>query len=117
MEDIIKNLVAEYLSIIDFLIKENSIYKFEDGNIGIEINCLNKILDKYSFITVRQKLKLWKTLNMIITDNDLYTTKKWIIQDNEKVRIRVYLVNLKTFYTLKNVFNSHNILCNKTKIN
>jgi hypothetical protein len=104
-EDKIKDLFLEYIRLVEFLIDENLIYRFKDSNIAVERNILRKLLDKHSFFNVREKLKLWKILNFIITDNDLYTTKKMVIKNNERVRIRFYLLNMNTYKILKNVFN------------
>jgi hypothetical protein len=104
-EDKIKSLIVEYVKLVDFLIDEDLIYRFNDGSIGVERESLDKLLDKHAFFKVKEKLKLWKTLNFIVTEEKLYTKKKRIIKDNERVRIRFYIINKKTYSILKNTIN------------
>lgn len=99
--DLIKNLIIEYINIVDLILSKNKFYNLKDGNIGIEISILDKLLCKHAYLKSRKKLKLWKTLNLIITEKDLYTCKKRVIKDNQRIRTRFYVINLNTFHVLK----------------
>jgi len=101
--NIFKNLIVEYVNIVNFLMDEGKIYWLYDGNIGIERPVIDKLIEKHAYIKGRKKLKLWKTLNLLITEKDLYTDKKWIYKENKKVRMRVYVINIKTYYILKSI--------------
>jgi hypothetical protein len=94
-------LIKEYFDLVEFFIaRPGKYYKLDSGNIGILREHIEKVLSRYAFLEVNQKLKLYKTLNLIVTEEGLYTSRHVIMRNNEKIRERLFVINMKTYHTL-----------------
>jgi hypothetical protein len=96
----LKEYMLEYIDIVDLIIKNNSYYKLKSENIAIEKDYLKDImLKRFIYYDFSKKLKLWKQLNLIVTEGRRFTSK---ITINSK-RKPVIVFNIKTYKILKDV--------------
>ncbi|MBN1468754.1 MAG: hypothetical protein JW924_08520 [Fusobacteriaceae bacterium] len=100
-----EELIKEYRELVQYFLKNNNCFRLEDSNIGILKEHIIKLLSKYAFLDVKEKLKLYKTLNLIITDENRYTSKRVIIRNNEKKRERIFIINMKTYNIINSIFS------------
>jgi len=94
----INNYIKEFLAIVKYLVSS------EQGNITgdyliVKKDVVHKLLDKNSYETVENKLKIWKGLNWISSDSERLTRR--IRQDGENSL--VIKINHKVYMTLEKI--------------
>ena len=89
-------IVKEYLSIVGMLEDTHSI---ENNRIVIDRLYFRELLEKYHYMSFKQKTKIYKALNLIIHDKNNYTMP---YKDVElKKTVRKVIINYGTYIILK----------------
>ncbi len=96
------DLVArEFISIVEALEQTEPV---ENDRIIIEREHFKKLLEKYLYITFREKTKVYKTLNLIIHDKNNYTMP---CKDIElKKTVRRVIINYNAYKIMKSLFET-----------
>ena len=92
----INKLVREYFKIIEYLNQHKCCKNILD-EIIVDKKLLMAILKQDTYLKAREKLKLYKTLNLIKTETGHYTLKR--VLEGESKRCIVF--NKKTLITLE----------------
>jgi len=89
-------VLKEYISIVGLLEKRHTVDK---ERIVIDREDFQKLLEQYSYLTFREKTKIYKDLNLIIHDKKSYTYpyKDPIL----KKTVRKVIINYRTYQTVK----------------
>jgi hypothetical protein len=96
----VNDYMLEYLAIVDFLIENNSYYKLKSENIANDKEYIKYLMSiNNNCFDFSKKLKLWKQLNLIVTEGRRFTSK---ITINSK-REHVIIFNMKTYEILKEI--------------
>ena len=94
-------IIKEYLSIVEMLEMDNHV---ENDRIVIDREHFKELLEKYQYVTFRQKTKVYKDLNFIIHDNNNYTMPH---KDRElKKTVRKVIINYRTYQTIKHIYET-----------
>jgi hypothetical protein len=94
-------IIKEYLNIVTLIIESDNFYMLKIGKIAVEKEILVKLLNKHNYLTLKEKLNIWRAFNFIHSDNKKYTVKRVVEKDNVKVRTRFMVINTKPFALLK----------------
>lgn len=92
--------IEEFLGIAGFLARSQKV-PIDKGYILVSRKILDNMLNRNSYDTVENKLRIWKRLHWIDADPDRYTKK---ISRNGK-RTRVVKIDLDVYYTLALLFS------------
>ena len=92
--------IDEFLGIVGFLSHSQKV-PIDKGYILVSRKILDNMLNRNSYDTVEQKLRIWKRLHWIDADPDRYTKK---ISRNGK-RTRVVIIDMDVYYTLAFLFS------------
>ena len=86
----------EFLSIVEILEETETV---ENNRIIIHREYFRKLLEKYQYLTFREKTKIYKDLNFIIHDKNNYTMP---YKDKELGKtVRKVIINYNTYLTIK----------------
>lgn len=96
---LLEMVVNEYITIVEHLEQKKDI---ENNRIIIEREEFKELLNKYAYITFKQKTKIYKQLNFIVHDKNNYTLPCKI--DNKKTERKV-VINYETYLTLKPLYD------------
>lgn len=96
---LIELVIAEFITITEYLQEENNV---ENNKIVIDREDFKKLLEKYGYLTFKEKCKIYKQLNFIIHDKNNYTMP---VRSNNKIERKV-VINFSTYLTLKKLFNT-----------
>lgn len=91
----IESYITEFIKITDFLIKSGKV-KYEKGYVMVHKKILEQMLIKNNYDTVDNKLRIWKKLHWIDTDDNRFTKK--VSMDGK--RVRVVKIDSEVFQTL-----------------
>lgn len=92
-------LLKEYLSIVAKLEETEPI---KNDRIVIDRDYFKNLLEKYPYITFKDKTTVYKDLNFIIHDKNNYTMP---CKDKEtKKTVRKVVINYKTYLTVKSYY-------------
>ena len=94
-------VIKEFLAIVEILEQD---YPIENNRIIIDKEEFKKLLEKYAYITFKQKSKAYKTLNFIIHDKNNYTLPCKDKETNKTVRKVV--INYDTYITIKYLYGT-----------
>lgn len=86
----------EYITIIDNLLISNDI---ENERIIIDREHFKKLLEKYKYMSFKEKTKVYKDLNLLIHDKNNYTMPCRI----DGKTIRKVVLNYNTYITIKSL--------------
>lgn len=90
--------IKEFIEVISYLLKNEKAFE-NKGYIVVSKNDLEVLLGHNKFDTEKNKLKIWKLLNWISTDEGRLTKR---IYDKESGQYKPYIkVDQATFETLK----------------
>lgn len=92
--------VKEFLKISDFFISSKKV-KIHKGYILVPRKIMDQFLLRNNYDTVENKLRIWKQLHWIDTDDGRNTKK--VSLDGE--RVRVVKIDIKVFQTLAALFD------------
>lgn len=92
-------LLKEYLSIVAKLEVTETI---ENNRIIIDRDYFRNLLEKYPYITFRDKTKIYKALNLIIHDKNNYTMP--CKDKKSKKTVRKVVINYKTYLIIKSYY-------------
>ena len=94
-------IIKEYMSIVGILEETHDI---ENNRIVIDRLYFKELLEKYHYMSFKQKTKVYKALNLIIHDKNNYTMP---YKDAElKKAVRKVIINYRTYSTLKELCNT-----------
>jgi len=89
-------VLNEYMTIVGMLEKKE---KVENNRIIISREYFKKLLEKYQYITFKDKTRIYKDLNLIIHDKTSYTMP---YKDPElKKTVRKVIINYQAYKTIK----------------
>lgn len=92
-------LLKEYLSIVAKLEETEMI---ENNRITIERDYFRNLLEKYPYLTFRDKTKVYKALNLIIHDKNNYTMPCKV--KGTRKTVRKVVINYKTYLIIKSYY-------------
>ena len=92
-------LLKEYLSIVAKLEETETI---ENNRIIIDRDYFRNLLEKYPYITFRDKTKVYKALNLIIHDKNNYTMPCKV--KGTRKTVRKVVINYKTYLIIKSYY-------------
>ncbi|MEN8905631.1 MAG: hypothetical protein ABF289_06685 [Clostridiales bacterium] len=96
----LNDYIVEYIYIIDDLIKNKSFYKAAKENIAIDKDYVEYLLSRNTlFRDGKNKLKLWKQLNLTVTEEGRLTSKITL----NGVRTHVVVFNMQNYKLLKEI--------------
>ncbi|MEN8905411.1 MAG: hypothetical protein ABF289_05580 [Clostridiales bacterium] len=90
-------ILNEYFNIVALLINNENFQSKSNNFMYVEKDILINLFKKHSYLTVNEKLRVWKTLYFLISDKNRYTIKRVVEKDNLKKRTRLIIVNVKTY--------------------
>lgn len=91
-------ITKEYILMVESLeLKED----VENNRILIDKEHFRKLLEKYAYMSFREKVKIYKDLNFIIHDKNNYTLPCRDL--NTKKTVRKVVINYNTYTTLKTI--------------
>ena len=97
-------IIKEYLSIVGSLEETQPI---ENNRIVIDRLYFKELLEKYHYMSFKQKTKIYKDLNLIIHDQNNYTMP---YKDTElKKTVRKVIFNYSTYQTVKQLCDDNNL--------
>ena len=96
LEDVLK----EYLLFVDFFKKK---YGVEKERIIIDKEKFKKLLEKYPYLEFKEKIRIYKDLNLIIHDKKSYSIS--YRDPILKKTVRKVMINYRTYETIKLFFN------------
>lgn len=92
-------IVKEYISIVELLEENEAI---ENDRIIIDKDYFKSLLEKYGYMKLIDKIKVYKSLNFIIHDKNNYTMP---YRDREKKKtIRKVVINYHTYTMVKMLY-------------
>lgn len=91
-------IVKEFISFVDSLLID---YEVENDRIVIDRETFKEVLNRYGFLSFREKTKIYKTLNLIIHDKNNYTMPYLDKETNKTVR--KVIINFQAYETLKSL--------------
>ena len=92
-------LLKEYLSIVAKLEETETV---ENNRIVIDRDYFRNLLEKYPYITFRDKTKVYKALNLIIHDKNNYTMPCKV--KGTRKTVRKVVINYKTYLIIKSYY-------------
>lgn len=92
-------LLKEYLSIVAKLEETETI---ENNRIVIDRDYFRNLLEKYPYITFRDKTKVYKALNLIIHDKNNYTMPCKV--KGTRKTVRKVVINYNTYLIIKSYY-------------
>ncbi|WP_288147114.1 hypothetical protein [Thomasclavelia cocleata] len=92
-------LLKEYLSIVAKLEATETV---ENNRIVIDRDYFRNLLEKYPYITFRDKTKVYKALNLIIHDKNNYTMPCKV--KGTRKTVRKVVINYKTYLIIKSYY-------------
>ncbi|WP_285814999.1 hypothetical protein [Thomasclavelia cocleata] len=92
-------LLKEYLSIVAKLEATEIV---ENNRIVIDRDYFRNLLEKYPYITFRDKTKVYKALNLIIHDKNNYTMPCKV--KGTRKTVRKVVINYKTYLIIKSYY-------------
>ena len=92
-------LLKEYLSIVAKLEETETV---ENNRIIIDRDYFRNLLEKYPYITFRDKTKVYKALNLIIHDKNNYTMPCKV--KGTRKTVRKVVINYKTYLIIKSYY-------------
>ena len=92
-------LIKEYLSIVAKLEETETV---ENNRIIIDRDYFRNLLEKYPYITFRDKTKVYKALNLIIHDKNNYTMPCKV--KGTRKTVRKVVINYKTYLIIKSYY-------------
>lgn len=92
-------VITEFITITEYLQEENNV---ENNKIIIERETFKTLLEKYGYLTFKEKCKMYKQLNFLIHDNNNYTMPCRIEGKTE----RKVVINFDTYLMLKKLYNT-----------
>jgi hypothetical protein len=96
----LNNYMTEYISIVEFLIENNSYYKTKSDNIAIEKDYIEYLMSRNTlYREPLNKLRLWKQLNWIVAEGRRFTSKVTI----ESKRKHLIVFNMRSYKFLKEI--------------
>ena len=94
-------VIKEYLAIVGSLTDTEPI---ENNRIIVDRLYFKEALEKYGYMSFRQKTKVYKALNLIIHDKNNYTMP---CKDTELGKtVRKVVFNYDTYSTIKNLYET-----------
>lgn len=100
--NLLELVTKEYLSIVESLLDNEPV---ENNRIVIEREHFRKLLEKYKYMTFKEKTRIYKDLNFIIHDKNNYTLP---YKDHTmKKTVRKVAINYQTFLTVKKLIETH----------
>lgn len=95
-------VVKEYLLIVESFAENEPVT--ESNRIIVERELFKKILEKYAYITFKEKTKIYKALNLIIHDSNNYTMPYKDV--DAKKTVRKVIINYNAYLTLKRLYET-----------
>lgn len=92
-------LLKEYLTIVAKLEATETV---ENNRIVIDRDYFRNLLEKYPYITFRDKTKVYKALNLIIHDKNNYTMPCKV--KGTRKTVRKVVINYKTYLIIKSYY-------------
>ena len=92
-------LLKEYLSIVAKLEETETV---KNNRIVIDRDYFRNLLEKYPYITFRDKTKVYKALNLIIHDKNNYTMPCKV--KGTRKTVRKVVINYKTYLIIKSYY-------------
>lgn len=92
-------VVKEFITITEHLQIDNSV---ENNRIIIEREKFKALLQKYAYLTFKEKCKIYKQLNFIIHDKNNYTMP---CRYNNNTTRKV-VINFNTYLTVKQLYDT-----------
>ena len=92
-------LLKEYLSIVAKLEETETV---ENNRIIIDRDYFRNLLEKYPYITFRDKTKVYKALNLFIHDMNNFTMP--CLDKKSKKTVRKVVINYKTYLIIKSYY-------------
>lgn len=89
-------LIKEYISIVDAL---SDAIPVENGRIIIEREYFKGLLEKYKYMSFKDKTAVYKNLNFIIHDKNNYTMP--YREPESKKTVRKVIINYQAYETVK----------------
>lgn len=87
-------ITKEFIYIVDTLLVSEAV---EDNRIIIDKEYFKRLLEKYKYMSFKEKTSIYKDLNFLIHDKNNYT----LPCREEKKSVRKVVINYKTYVTLK----------------
>lgn len=97
---LLEYIIKEYLSIVEVLEDTEPI---ENNRIILDRDYFKKLLERYTYITFKEKTKVYKDLNFIIHDKNNYTMP-YKDRDTKKT-VRKVIINYQTYLTVSNYYS------------
>lgn len=94
-------LIKEYISLVSKL-EENE--PIENNRIVIEREQFKALLEKYKYMTFKEKTAVYKDLNFIVHDKNNYTMP--VKEESTKRTVRKVVINYKTYTNVKKLFET-----------
>lgn len=94
-------LIKEYISLVSKL-EENE--PVENNRIIIEREQFKTLLEKYKYMTFKEKTATYKDMNFIIHDKNNYTMP--VKEENSKKTMRKVVINYKTYLKVKTLYET-----------
>jgi hypothetical protein len=102
---ILDGYMLEYIKIVELILSENKFYLAPTNNIAFEKDYIEHLLNRNTkFRDSKNKLKMWKTFNWIITEEKRLTSKVTI----DGKRRHVIVFNIKSFKLLQEIQEESN---------
>lgn len=89
----------EYITIVEYLLQN---YDIENNRLILERETFKILLEKYGYMTFKEKCKIYKQFNFIIHDKNNYTMP---IRNAGKTERKV-IINFDTYLMLKELYNT-----------
>ena len=98
-------IFKEFVSVVEYLAQTIPV---ENGRLVIEREDFRVLLEKYAYLTFREKVKFYKQLNFVVHDKNNYTMP-WKDPATNKT-IRKVIINYETFETVKRLVETDVVL-------
>lgn len=93
-------ITKEFIYIVDTLLVNEAV---EDNRIIIDKEYFKRLLEKYKYMSFKEKTGIYKDLNFLIHDKNNYTLP---CRDRENRKsVRKVVINYKTYVTLKSLIS------------
>ncbi|WP_395014369.1 hypothetical protein [Robinsoniella peoriensis] len=89
----------EYITIVEYLLQN---YDIENNRLILERETFKILLEKYGYMTFKEKCKIYKQLNFITHDKNNYTMPCRIDGKTE----RKVVLNFDTYLIIKELYNT-----------
>jgi hypothetical protein len=94
-------VVKEYIVLVELLEQDLPI---ENNRMILDREHFKGLLEKYGYMTFKQKTKVYKDLNFIIHDKNNYTMP--CLDHTLNKTVRKVVINYTTFQTIKHLFEA-----------